>query len=207
MWKWQVCDAIALGLPGQELVSDRVTGMHTGHPDEAVGNTLFHHSFSVTFLKVRNPDVIYANSVVYGAIHNAAGRTAQLLRGGIVVAAQVVAADETFRFANLGAGEYLVAVADTQLRSTPVWVNGQDQAHLDLTLVSAESVIAGRIHNGLGRILWLTRDGARDRDVARRRGCILSVRGPACRNLSNRSSGDAGHIGTHHIDGDGQHNG
>jgi len=160
MWKWQVCDAIALGLPGEELISDRVTGMHTGHPDEAVGNTLFHHSFSVTFLKVRNPDVLYTNSVVYGVIHNAAGRTAQLLRGGTVVAAQVVAADETFRFANLGAGEYLVAVADTQLRSTPVRVNGQDQAQLDLTLVSAASVIAGRIHNGIGRTLWLTRDGA-----------------------------------------------
>ena len=160
MWKYQVCDAIALGLPGEELVSDRVTGMHTGHPDEAVGNTLFHHAFSVTFLKVRNPDVVYANSMVHGLIHNAAGRTAQLLRGGTVVAAQVVAADETFRFANLGAGEYLVAVADTQLQSTPVRVNGQDQAHLDLTLVSAESAIAGRIHNGVGRTLWLTRDGA-----------------------------------------------
>jgi hypothetical protein len=160
LWKGQVCDAIALGLPGEELASDRVTGMHTGHPDETVGNTLFHHSFGVTFLKVRNPDVVYANSVVYGGIHNAAGRTAQLLRGGTVVAAQVVAADETFRFANLGAGEYLVAVADTQFRSTPVRVNGQDQAHLELTLVSAESVIAGRIHNGVGRTLWLTRDGA-----------------------------------------------
>ena len=150
LWKGQVCDAIALGLPGGELASDRVTNMHTGHPDEAVGNTLFHHSFSVTFLKVRNPDVVYANSVVYGGIHNAAGRTAQLLRGGNVVATQVVAADETFRFANLGAGEYVVAVANTQLRSTPVRVNGQDQAHLDLTLLLAESVISGRIRNGGG---------------------------------------------------------
>ena len=160
MWKYQVCDAIALGLPREELVSDRVTGMHTGHPDEAAGNTLFHHSFSVTFLKVRNPDVVYANSVVYGVIHNAAGRTAQLLRGDAVVVTQVVAADESFRFANLGAGEYLVAVADTQLQSTPVRVNGQDQAHLALTLVSAESEIAGRIHNGVGRVLWLMRDSA-----------------------------------------------
>jgi hypothetical protein len=160
MWKWQVCDAIALGLPGEELVSDRVTGMHTGHPDEGTGNTLFHHSFSVTFLKVRNPDVVYADSVVYGVIHNAAGRTAQLMRSDAVVATQVVATDETFRFASLGAGEYVVAVADTQLRSTPVRVNGQDQAQLDLTLVPVESVIAGRIHNGLGRTLWLTRDGA-----------------------------------------------
>jgi hypothetical protein len=159
LWKGQVCDAIALGLPGGELASDRVTNMHTGHPDEAVGNTLFHHSFGVTFLKVRNPDVVYANSVVYGGIHNAAGRTAQLLRGGNVVATQVVAADETFRFANLGAGEYVVAVANTQLRSTPVRVNGQDEAQLDLTLLLAESVISGRIRNGVGHTLSLTRDG------------------------------------------------
>ncbi len=160
MWKWQVCDAVALGLPGEELTSDRVTGMHTGHPDEATGNTLFHHSFSVTFLKVRTPDVVYTDSVIYGVIHNAAGRTAQLLRAEAVVASQVVAADETFRFAELGAGEYLVAVAGTQLRSTPVRVNGQDQAQLDLTLVLAESVISGHIRNGAGRTLWLTRDGA-----------------------------------------------
>ena len=160
LWKGQVCDAIALGLPGGELASDRVTNMHTGHPDEAVGNTLFHHSFGVTFLKVRNPDVVYANSVVYGGIHNAAGRTAQLLRGGNTVATQVVAADETFRFANLGAGEYVVAVADTQLRSTPVRVNGQDQAQLDLTLLLAESAISGRIRNGAGHTVSLTRDGA-----------------------------------------------
>jgi hypothetical protein len=159
LWKGQVCDAIALGLPGEELASDRVTDMHTGHPDEAVGNTLFHHSFSVTFLKVRNPDVVYANSVVYGGIHNAAGRTAQLLCGGNVVATQVLAADETFRFANLGPGEYVVAVANTQFRSTSVRVTGQDQAHLDLTLLLAESAISGRIRNGEGHTLSLTRDG------------------------------------------------
>jgi hypothetical protein len=160
LWKGQVCDVIALGLPGVELPSDRVTGMHTGHPDEGTGNTLFHHSFSVTYLKVLNPDVVYTDSVVYGVIHHAAGRTAQLMRSDTVVATQVVAADETFRFASLGAGEYVVAVADTQLRSTPVRVNGQDQAQLDLTLVLAESVISGRIRNGAGRTLSLMRDGA-----------------------------------------------
>ena len=159
MWKWQVCDVLALGLSGAELVSDRVTGMHTGHPDEATGNTLFHHSFSVTFLKVRMSEVIYTDSAIYGVIHNAAGRTAQLLRAETVVASQVVASDETFHFTDLGTGEYLVAVKDTQLRSTPVRVNGQDQAHLDLTLVLAESVVSGHVRNGVGRTLWLTRDG------------------------------------------------
>ena len=159
MWKWQVCDVVALGLPTEELPSDRVIGMHTGHPDEAPGNTLFHHSFSVTFLKVRKPDQVYTDSGIYGVIHNAAGRTAQLLRAETVVSSQVVAGDETFRFTDLGAGEYLVAVGGTQLRSTPVRVNGQDQAYLDLTLVLAESTISGRVRNGVGRTLWLTRSG------------------------------------------------
>ena len=159
MWKWQVCDVIALGRPGEELPSDRVTGMHTGHPDEARGNTLFHHSFSVTFLKVQKPDVISADSVIYGTIHNAAGRTAQLLSAETVIASQMVTAAETFRFTDLGAGEYTVAVAGAPLRSTPVRVNGQDQAHLDLTLVLAESAISGRVRNGAGRTLWLSRDG------------------------------------------------
>ena len=84
MWKWQVCAVQALGLAGQELPADRVTGIHTGHPDEAPGNTLFHHSFSVTFCRVQAPDV--ADSVIYGVIHRAAGRIVALLRGEQTVA-------------------------------------------------------------------------------------------------------------------------
>jgi hypothetical protein len=49
LWKGQRCAVVALGTPGQELPSDRVTGLHTGHPDEAPGNTWGHHSFSITF--------------------------------------------------------------------------------------------------------------------------------------------------------------
>jgi hypothetical protein len=44
LWKWQVVSVEALGMP-----SDRVENLHTGHPDEGPGNTLFHHSFAVTF--------------------------------------------------------------------------------------------------------------------------------------------------------------
>ncbi len=157
MWKWQVCLAEALGLSGQELPSDRVTGMHTGHPDEATGNTLFHHSFSITFVKVQAPNVVYNDSVIYGLVHGAAGRNAQLLQGDAVLATQPIAADETFRFADLGAGEYIVGVENTALRSNPVRVTGRDQAQLDLTLIVAESVISGRVLNGAGRVLALTR--------------------------------------------------
>jgi hypothetical protein len=160
MWKWQVCAMQALGLPGAELPSDRVTGIHTGHPDEATGNTLFHHSFIVTFVKVQAPATVYRDSVIYGVIRNAAGRNALLLRGETTIAGQPVAADEAFRFVDLPAGEYVVAVDGAALRSAPVRVTGADQAQLDLTLTIAESVIAGRVRNGRGRGLDLLAVGA-----------------------------------------------
>jgi hypothetical protein len=56
MWKHQVCDVAAVGVPGTNLPSDRVTGMHTTHPDEPPGNTLFHHSFAVDFQRARAED-------------------------------------------------------------------------------------------------------------------------------------------------------
>jgi hypothetical protein len=37
------------------LPSEQVTGLSTGHPDEEVGNTLFHHSFYVVFQRANIP--------------------------------------------------------------------------------------------------------------------------------------------------------
>ncbi len=48
MWKHQVCSVEMVGMP-----SDRVLNIHTAHPDEGEGNTMFHHSFAVTFRRVR----------------------------------------------------------------------------------------------------------------------------------------------------------
>lgn len=160
LWKWQVCTVQALGLPGEELPSDRVAGMHTGHPDEGAGNTLFHHSFAVTFLKVRTPDAVYTDSALYGVIRHGAGRTASLVSNGGIVASQVIGPNGAFRFTDLGAGEYVVVVEGTSLRSEPVRVNGRDQSQIELTLASAESAITGRVRNGAGRMLSLLRDGA-----------------------------------------------
>ena len=80
MWKWQVCAVECLGLAGQGLASDRVIGLHTGHPDEAPGNTLFHHSFGVTSSRRRRPTRSIPTASIYGVIHNGSGRTAVLLR-------------------------------------------------------------------------------------------------------------------------------
>jgi hypothetical protein len=131
MWKWQVCAAECLGLPGQELPSDRVTGLHTGHPDEAAGNTLFHHSFRITFVKVKAAPQVYKDSVIYGVIHGGSGRVALLLSGGKEVARMTLAADATFRFPGLEAGEYVVAVEGTDCKSAATRVNGPGDARPD----------------------------------------------------------------------------
>lgn len=158
MWRWQVCAVEALGLPGQELPSERVTGLHTGHPDEATGNTLFHHSFSITFVKVQAPTVVHTDSVIYGVIHNAGGRTALLQQAEATLSRQVLGADGAFRFTDLGAGVYVVALEGAALRSEPLRIDGRNQAQVELTLVLAESVIAGRVRNGAGRTLHLLRE-------------------------------------------------
>lgn len=160
IWRWQVCSAQALGLQGQELPSDRVTGMHTGHPDEAPGNMLFHHSFSVTFVKVQAPAEQYADSVIYGVIRGAGGRIVLLLREDAAVASQPLSAEGGFRFTDLPAGAYVLAIEGTAFRSDPVPVDGRAQAQLDLQLALAESVISGRVRNGAGRTLRLLREEA-----------------------------------------------
>jgi hypothetical protein len=68
LWKWQVVSVEALGMP-----SDRVENIHTGHPDEAPGNTLFHHSFAVTFQQAvaqapqPQPGAVLAHYVLFGS--------------------------------------------------------------------------------------------------------------------------------------------
>ncbi len=61
LWKHQVAEVTALGMPGTNLPSDRVSGLHTTHPDEAPGNSLFNHSFAVDFqLTTAGNDPIHA---------------------------------------------------------------------------------------------------------------------------------------------------
>ena len=163
MWKGQVCAVEALGLPGQTLPSDRVINLHTSHPDEAPGNTLFHHSFAIVFQRTtRGPA---RESVVEGMVHGGAGREVQLLLDDEVVASQMMGEDERYRFEGLGAGTYVVAVAGTDVRSEPFTLDGRNVVTVDLTLPPpAESIIEGVVTNGAGRIVVLYADGA---EVAR----------------------------------------
>lgn len=144
MWKWQVCSVQALGLPGQELPSDRVKGLHTGHPDEAPGNTLFHHSFSVIFCRVQaqGEGAEPHNSVISGFVRRGKGRIVLLWRGDQEVARTSVGDDETFRFAGLRAGAYVVAVEGTAIRSDTVTVDGENTAAVELTLPAGEKPLA-----------------------------------------------------------------
>jgi len=159
MWKWQVCSVECFGLAEQLLPSDKVTGMQTAHPDEAPGNTLFHHSFSVTFVKAQAAaPQVYTDGVIYGVIHNGSGRTALLLKEGKEFARNVLGVDETYRFAGLESGEYVIAVEGTELRSAATRTNGRDEVRIDLTLKLQQSVIAGRVRNGAGRELVLLRE-------------------------------------------------
>jgi len=127
MWKWQVCTVEMLDLP-----SDRVTGLHTGHPDEppGMGNTLFHHSFLVHFqraIKDAQPGPgpqQPPGSVISGTVSGAAGRVLLLTLEGEIVARQTLDATGAYRFEGLAAGGYVLAVEGTGVHSDIVAVDG-----------------------------------------------------------------------------------
>lgn len=55
----QVCTVEVLGLP-----SDRVLNLHTEHPDEDAGNSLYHHSFYLVWQKAIKK--VFAHYVLFG---------------------------------------------------------------------------------------------------------------------------------------------
>jgi len=164
MWKYQVCEVTAIGIPGETLVSDKVTGLHTGHKDEGPGNRLFHHSFALVFQRtVAGAAAPARESVISGRVSNGAGRTVLLLQEGASVAQTVVAADESYSLTALAAGTYQVAVQGADVRSDPVTVDGRGAATVNLTLPAApkeESMVSGRVLRGAGKTIELYASGA-----------------------------------------------
>ncbi len=153
MWRGQVCAAEVEGLP-----SDRVLGLKSGHPDEAPGNTWFHHSFLVVYARQIKPFPGPHASTISGIVLNGAGRTALLLQhpqGGEVARAPV-AEDGSFRFGQVAGGTYVVEVEGTNISSEPITVDGRNEASVMLTIPQAASTILGSALNGAGRIalLW-----------------------------------------------------
>lgn len=136
MWKWQVCTVEMLG-----MASDRVTNLHTAHPDEppGTGNTLFHHSFQIDYQRSvkgsQGPGEPGPQaSVISGTVSNGQGSTVLLLQDDAAVDSTVLDESEAFRFQNLAAGTYVVAVADTEVRSQPIVLDGTNTVTVDLAL-------------------------------------------------------------------------
>lgn len=164
MWPGQVCDVIALGVPGLELASDKVTGLHTDHPDEATGNTRFHHSFEVIFQRATAAVPMPVNaSGVQGRVTNGAGRSIVLQREGATVATTVLAADGSFSFSALAAGVYRLSVAGTAVTSAEILLDGQNSVTVNLavpeTPAPAEKplshyVLLAPVNTPAGRVNW-----------------------------------------------------
>lgn len=136
MWKWQVCAVEMLGLP-----SDRVTNLHTGHPDEppGAGNTLFHHSFHVDFRRsVKTSPAPPQNSVIAGVVSNAAGLTLLLTRDGAAVASTVLDSAGAFEFANLAAGTYQLVVEGVGVQSELLTVDGLNTVTVTLSVPATQ---------------------------------------------------------------------
>ncbi len=126
LWPGQRCAVEALGLP-----SDRVLDIHNDHPDEAPGNTRFHHSFLVVFQKAVKEE---GKSVIKGEVVGGAGKTVMLLKKGEAVAAQVIGQDERFAFDKLLAGVYTLEIPGTDLRVADIKVDGLETITLRLVL-------------------------------------------------------------------------
>ncbi len=127
MWKWQVCSVEGMGAP-----SDRVINLHTAHPDEGPGNTLFHHSFAITYLRTVAAEAeTPAYSSIRGRVPGGGGHTLALIDENDVVQTQVVGVDEQYRFTNLSAGAYIVRDQSDLRVAGPVFLNGRDDAVLN----------------------------------------------------------------------------
>jgi hypothetical protein len=127
LWKWQICSLEMLDLP-----SDRVDNLRTDHPDEASGNSLFHHSFSVTVQRTVAPmtDPL-ADSVISGRVFGGRGHTL-ILRGEVGNERILEVGDsEVYRFEHLGAGRYTIEDLNDSRIVGPVEVDGSSWVEID----------------------------------------------------------------------------
>ncbi len=135
LWKHQVTTVEGVGLP-----SDKVVNLHSGHPDEPGppewGNTLFHHSFYVVFQrKIKDGEPPEKESIIEGTVTNGAGMVIVLSSEGQMVASQVIGADGRYRFANLPAGLFTVAVSGTNVSQADIRTDGTNVVTVNLTVV------------------------------------------------------------------------
>ena len=132
VWKNQVCEIKVVN----GLASDRVAGLHTGHPDESLeGNTLFHHSFLLIFKQAHYDGPIQQDKgVIEGMVKGGVGKHVVLLQDDEVVARTAVGADERYRFEKLMTGTYAVEVEGTTVSVRDIEVDGQSVLVVDMDL-------------------------------------------------------------------------
>lgn len=157
LFKWQVCSVEMRGMP-----SDKVHGVSSSHPDEPAadgtqtGNTLFHHSFLVTFQEVTAPQTA-TTGTIRGRVENSReGLTVALVQAGNSLATAGVAGDGSFTFQSVVAGEYTLQL---ESQSIPVRVQAGKSVEVALVLAAAESVIEGTVQGGGGLLLRLVQAG------------------------------------------------
>jgi hypothetical protein len=126
MWKKQVCAVEVMDLP-----SDRVVNLHTAHPDEGEGNTLYHHSFEIIFKKtVQGGDG--NQSVIKGTVVGGAGMTLLLLFDSQTIASQILGPDESFNFTDLAAGTFSLRVEGTGVAKSGLTTDGHNVVTVNL---------------------------------------------------------------------------
>ena len=127
LWKWQICSIEML-----DFLSDRVEDLRTDHPDEASGNALFHHSFSITVQRTVAPlSDPQANSVIGGRVFGGQGHTLMLLGDEGNERIGEVGDDETYRFEHLSVGRYTIEDINDGRIVGPVEVDGSNWVELD----------------------------------------------------------------------------
>jgi hypothetical protein len=144
--------------------SDRVTGLHTNHPDEPLPdgsllNTIGHHSFYVVFQ--RTAKVSLSDGVISGRVDRGQGQTIRLIKNGQVVSQQTIGNDTTYRFANLAAGVYRLEIANTGISQDNIRLDATNKNQvINLAMpLPTQSVISGRVSNAQGRMLLLVKEG------------------------------------------------
>lgn len=136
LWAKQVVSAEALGLP-----SERAENLHTGHPDEAPGNTLFHHSFEIVFRRA-TAGLPSPQSAITGKVPGGANHTLVLRDGDGGEGTTQVAGDESYRFEGLAAGNYIIADLQDGRTIGPLAVNGRDEIVADFPTLAPGKPLA-----------------------------------------------------------------
>jgi len=130
MWKWQVCSVEAANAH-----SDIAVNLRTDHPDEGTLNTLFHHSFAITFMRtIAQGKETPAFSALRGRIPQSANHTLELWDANLVVKIAEVGENQTYRFDNLPAGVYTLRDRSDGRIIGPITLDGRHEIVADFPL-------------------------------------------------------------------------